>query len=134
MSVNKNAENFIYNVYLLRDLIGETLSATSSAFEVLTNGKYDEVNSYQLGLGYVAIANQSYLSAKVLCVEHSMESGEVSRFFDAYSKYRSEFDEYVIEKDTNSSWLYSRLSEFKKDCAEASEFLTNHIKDYYATR
>lgn len=129
MSKFNENEVFLYNIALLQDLMGETLDAALSSYEVLTNGYYENEESYQLSLGYLTLANQSYLAAKVLCTEKGLEASEINPFFDSFKEYKREINEYIVTQDDNSSWLSSRIGTFRTKCDYACDFISNTIKD-----
>ncbi len=121
-------ENFLYDIQLLKELMEETISPVMASYDVLIEGRYTEETSYQLSLGFLSIANQSYLQAKVLCNEKGLERSEIYPFFDSFKNYKFELKEYIAKKDDNSSWLSSRQDQFIKDCNSSIKFISDIIK------
>ncbi|RKD20973.1 hypothetical protein BEP19_14915 [Ammoniphilus oxalaticus] len=120
----------IYNMQLLKELMEETRSFVKASYNVLVDGVYEGDVSFQLSLGFLQIANQSYLTAKNLCFEQGLETFEIQLFFESFNNYRFELKEYVVKRDDNPSWLSSRYDQFIEGSSRAITFISDYAQDY----
>ena len=125
--MGKERIEFVEKLRLLRSYFEDTRSPALSAYDVLVEGKYQEDSAYQVSLGFLSIANQSYLFAKAIYNENALWNDEIDKFFTTFEDYRFELKEYISDKDNNSSWLSSRKESFVKECNKSIEFITEHI-------
>lgn len=126
--MNKENDGFIYDIQYLKELMEETLTPSMAAYDVLVDGKYDGDSAYQLSLGFLSVANQSYLAAKNLCNEKELETSEIHPFFETFKDYKLDLKQYISEKDDNPSWLGTRKDQFITGCNSAIEFIADHMK------
>lgn len=128
VSFKDNGEKFGYDLQLLKELMEETLTPSIAAYDVLIDSEYEGDSAYQLSLGFLSIANQSYIEAKNIYNEKELEAIEIDPFFKTFKDYKFELTQYISERDNNPSWLSTRKDQFIDGCNGVIEFIVNHLK------
>ncbi|MCU7712460.1 hypothetical protein OK414_14670 [Priestia sp. JV24] len=114
-------EEFLYNVSYLQEKLDDAFSDARASYKVLE--KQDSDLRYQLSLTYMNMSFQSYIEAKRIYKEAHLEHHEFEGFFEAYKNYKFELKQVIIEKDQNTSWLYSRYETLSKEKKELDLFI-----------
>jgi len=124
--VDKETENFLYDLTYFQEVMHMVYSDAYEAYDALE--QHDGENNYIISLGYLNMANQSFVELNRFKNEKALETYEISPFFNAYLEYKHELKEVITNKDTNTSWLYTKHQNLINSWKNADEFIKNYLK------
>jgi len=90
--------------------------------------RYEKKDAHSIALGYLAIANQSYIEYKRFKHEKGLYEGNLDAFDEYYIHFKHEFSEVVVDDDSNHSYMMSRFDQLADVWEKANEFLENQMR------
>ena len=127
-------ETDVIKLDYMHELIESMEDSVISSYEVLSNGVYEDHTKYQLALSFLNLAETNYVNYLREIREIRAERDETYTFETSYNEFKHELHSYVLQKDTNPTWLSSRKDEFIKRSSILKEFISDVIKNYYNSK
>lgn len=127
-------ETDIIKLDYIYELIESMENSVISSYEVLSNGVYEGHTKYQLALSFLNLAETNYVNYLYKIREIRAERDETYTFETSYNEFKHELHDYVLQKDTNPTWLSSRKDAFIKRSSILKEFISDVIKNYYNSK
>ncbi|GEM_PF-3024165 len=121
--INEKALQIVNELSLLQELYQEIYLNSDYAFDVLE--KYEDDNKYLIATNYLSMAYNSYLQAIIYISNNNMQRNDLEEFLSDFKKFKSEFDQVIVKKDKNTSWLFST----KNSLDEGYKYVMNYTKD-----
>lgn len=128
-----NEKDFI-KLGFIYECIEEIERSSDSTYEVLSNGSYKNDIKYQLALSFLNMAELNFLNFRVATDDIGLGHSEIVEVIESYNLFKNELNTYILDKDTNPSWLGSRNSQLTKNCRVAKDFIKEIIKNYQDSR
>jgi hypothetical protein len=125
-TMNDKTIQFLTNISYLQELMNSTYSDAYEAYDVIESQEDDL--KYVLALNYLTLAQQSYLEFKRVVNQYGLERNELDVFIQAFDHYKVQLKEFITDRDTNISYVYSAIKSFEDARKEVDEFLSNTIK------
>lgn len=117
-------EDFHYKLELLQQLILETKRNSSNAFNSFYN--FSDEAKYYLAVNYLAMAHNSYIEILTFIEDNKYETTELTEFTKSFWEFKYQFDDVIVNKDTNTSWLDGA----KKKLDNSYEVVFDFISDF----
>ncbi len=124
----------IFKLDYIHELIDAMEDSVNSSYEILSNGIYEEPIKYQLSLSFLNVAETNYVNYLYTIREIRAERDETYSFETSYNEFKFQLQNYVLEKDTNPTWLSSRKETFIKKSDVLKEFIRDVISSYYENK
>lgn len=116
------------------ELIAAIEDGVDSSYEILSNGEYDELVKYQMALSFFNVAETNYVNYLYIVREIGVERDETYSFEKGYKEFKHQLFDYVLKKDTNTSWLSSKKSTFLKKSDVLKQFISEVSRSYYEAK
>lgn len=94
---------FLDMVLRFQSHVDNAIDDIRSSYEVLKEQESDL--RYQLSLSYLSMSWQSYLEARKLYIDPTLDVAEAERFFNSYNIYKSTLKRFINRKEQNNEWL-----------------------------
>lgn len=117
--------SFFYNLQYFQQLIRSAFRDANDAYNALMNHEGDI--SYVIASNFLTLSHQSYIELKRFNHEQELDHLEIDSFFKAYEDYIFQLKQVIVDKDENTSWLYSTHNQLTESWKSANEFLSNAI-------
>ena len=117
----------VNDLTLLQELYEDIYSNSCNAYDVLEN--YDDSDArYLLVANYLSMAHISYTQALSYIAANDLHHNDLEEISPSFKKFKFEFDQVIIKKDNNTSWLYSRHNDLQKAYKYVMDYTKNIIQ------
>lgn len=124
-------KNEVIKLDYMHELIESMEDSVISSYEVLSNGVYEDHTKYQLALSFLNLAETNYVNYLREIHEIRAERDETYTFETSYNEFKHELHSYVLQKDTNPTWLSSRKDAFIQKSTILKDFISEVVRNYY---
>lgn len=119
-------EQFYYNLELLQNLYLDVYRNANNAYESFN--KFEGDAQYIIASNYLTMAHNGYLKILTFITEHNLEHTELLPFTDDFRDYKFQFDEVIVDKDNNTSWLFAAKNKFDDSYKCVFDFVSGTIQ------